>query len=235
MKGRTHLVLSFLSLLVITRPLWPDLSMLAWVSVYAGVLVGSLAPDVDAPDSVIFHLRLLPRELRVPLSLFGYLLRYLVYLPLSLIFWIVFSRNYRHEHRGLLHTPVGVTLASLLVFMYAAICSLLILHSLGPGLLLFTASFWAGCILHLLQDSCTPSGIAWGFPWDSRRLRGRIRTSSRVDPRPALYAGILVGCLVFLYLLPDLAFSPSWLIASLTLISAWSLFLYLARTTSGST
>jgi inner membrane protein len=235
MKGRTHLALSFLSLLVITRPLWPQLSWLAWVGVYAGVLVGSLAPDVDAPDSVIFHLRLLPRELRVLLSVLGYLLRYLVYFPLSLFFWTVFSRNYRHEHRGLLHTPMGVTLAALLVSGYAAIFSLLILHSLGPGLLLVTASFWAGCILHLMQDSCTPSGIAWGFPWHNRRLRGTIHTASHMDPRPIFYAIVLLGCLAFLYLLPDLAFPPLWLIAILLLVGAWFLFLYLARVTQGST
>jgi inner membrane protein len=235
MKGRTHLVLSLLSLLIITYPLWPDFSLTIWVSVYTGVMVGSLAPDVDAPDSAIFHLRMLPRVLRVPLSLFGYLLRYLIYIPLSLFFWMVLSRNYRHEHRGLLHTPVGVALAAFLVFCYAGICSLLFLHVLEPALLLFAGSFWAGCILHLIQDSCTPSGIAWAFPLHSNRLRGKIRTGSRVDPRPPLYAVILLGCLAMLFLLPDRSFPPSWAIALISLTSAWAAFLYLAGTTRGST
>jgi inner membrane protein len=235
MKGKTHLLLSLLSLLVITLPLWPDLSLSAWTGIYAGILVGSLAPDVDAPDSVIFHLRMLPRELRIPLSFFGYLLRYLVYFPLSLFFWTVFSRNYRHEHRGLLHTPVGVTLAALLVFGYAGVFSVVVLQSFSPVLLLITGSFWTGCILHLLQDSCTPSGIAWGFPVRSGRLRGKISTGNRWDPRPVLFAGMLVGCVVLLYLLPDSTFPPSWSIALLMLIGAWFFFLFLARATPGTT
>jgi inner membrane protein len=231
MKGRMHLLLSLLSLLVIIFPVWPDLSWSVGLIVFAGVLVGSLAPDVDAPDSVIFHLRLLPRNLRVPLSLFGYLLRYLVYYPLSLFFWLVFSRNYRHEHRGLLHTPVGVTLATLVMAGYAGILSLLVLHALHPGVLLFAGAFWGGCILHLLQDSCTPAGISWGFPWHSERLRGKIRTGSRRDPRPALYAVLLVGCLGVLLLLPDHSFFPAGLMASFLLIATWGIFLYLARVT----
>jgi inner membrane protein len=235
MKGRTHLILSLLSLMVVTYPLWPELSIAAWVSVYAGVIVGSLAPDVDAPDSMIFHLRMLPQMLRVPLSLFGYLLRYLIYIPLSLFFWIVLSRNYRHEHRGLLHTPVGVTLAALLVSCYAGICSFLFLHRLEPDLFLFAGSFWAGCILHLLQDSCTPSGIAWAFPLRNDRLRGRIRTDSRKDPRPALYAFILLGCLAMLFLLSGKSLPSSRAIAPLILIVAWTAFLYLAGSTWGLT
>jgi hypothetical protein len=148
---------------------------------------------------------------------------------------MIFSRTYRHEHRGLLHTPVGVTLATLLVFCYAGIFSSLFLHAVGFMLFLISGSFWAGCMLHLLQDSCTPTGIAWGFPLRNGRLRGNIRTVSPRDPRPTLYAGMLVGCLVILFLLRDLSFPPSWLIATLILIGVWSLFLIVARSTQGTT
>jgi inner membrane protein len=231
MKGRTHLVLSLLSLLVITLPFWPDLSPFTWLGVYAGVLVGALAPDVDAPDSILFHLRMLPPALRTLLSLFGYLLRYLVYLPLSFFFWIVLSRTYRHEHRGLLHTPVGVTLASLLVAGYAELLSLLLTRTFTPALLLVAGSFWAGCLLHLVQDSCTPGGVAWAFPLHGERLRGRIRTGSHMDPRPLLYTGTLLGCLVLLVLLPEHSFPSKGATAILLLLGAWSFFLYLAGIT----
>jgi inner membrane protein len=234
MKGRMHLVLSGLSLLVITYPLWPYSSLLIWLGVYAGVLTGSLAPDVDAPDSVIFHLRMLPLPLRSLLSLFGYLFRYLIYVPLSFLFWMVLSRNYRHEHRGLLHTPLGVTAAAFFVLGYAGIISLLLTRSVGYDLLLYSGAFWAGCILHLVQDSCTPGGIAWAFPWNVRRLRGRIRTDSRWDPRPVIFAGILAGCLVFLALLPRLSSPSSWVVAFLSFIGAWYLFLFLAGSTQAS-
>ncbi|MDD1679850.1 MAG: metal-dependent hydrolase [Methanomicrobiales archaeon] len=235
MKGRSHFTLSLLSLVVFTYPFWLDLSPVTWLGIYAGLLTGSLAPDVDAPDAVIFHLRLLPRELRALLSLFGYLLRYLVYLPLSFLFWMILSRSYRHEHRGLLHTPVGVTLASLLVLGYTTFVFLLLARPLSLSLLLLAVAFWAGCLLHLLQDSCTPGGIAWVFPLHCRRLRGTIRTDNRTDPRPLLYAGILLGCLVFLILMPDLPSPIMGGIAMLTLIGVWSLFLVLAGTSLGST
>ncbi len=235
MRGRTHLLLSILSLLVIALPLWADLPPSAWLVILAGILVGSLAPDVDAADSAIFHLRMLPRELRGLLWLFGYLLRYLVYYPLSLLFWIVLSRNYRHEHRGLLHTPVGVTLATLLITAYAAVLSFLFLHSLSTGILLLSVAFWSGCILHLLQDSCTPSGISWGFPLGSARLQGTIRTGDHHDPRPVVYSLVLIGGIAFLYLWRGSTFLPTTVIALPLLIAAWFFFLVLAGTGRTST
>lgn len=229
MKGKHHLILSFLSLLILILPFLPAIPPFWWVGIGAATLVGSLAPDVDAPDAAIFHLRKMPKWIRLLLAFFGYLLRYTIYLPLSFVFWVGLGRNYRHEHRGLLHTPLGITLASLLLLLYAGILSHLLFPPLRIELLLFGGAFWGGCLLHLLQDSCTPAGIAWGFPVYDSRLRGGIRTEGRHDPRPLLFAVTLAFCLILTLTLPKGFFLPPWIFASLLLAGAWYLFLFLAR------
>ncbi|MDD1673858.1 MAG: metal-dependent hydrolase, partial [Methanomicrobiales archaeon] len=210
-------------------PLFASIPLSTWAIVYTGILIGSLAPDADAPDAAIFHLYGIPRGLRTLLALFGYLLRYLVYLPLSSFFWIALGRNYRHEHRGLLHTPLGITLASLILVFYAGIPSLVFFHSFVLEILLWGGCFWGGCLLHLVQDSCTLAGIAWSFPLSVRRLRGGLRTGDMHDPRPLLFVSILGGCLLLLILLPAHLLFPPWLLALFLIICVWLLFLFLSR------
>jgi len=232
MKGVHHLSLSILSLLLLTLPFYPVVNPTVWVAVYAGVFAGSLAPDVDAPDASIFHFRRIPRPLGILLALFGYLLRYLVYFPLSFLFYAGLGQNYRHEHRGLLHTPAGVSLATLLLMLYAGLPATVLSIPVTNLVLAFGGAFWAGCVLHLVQDSCTPAGIAWRFPRSNRRIRGGIRTDSRRDLRPVLYVSILAGCLAVLYVIPEqFPLHPS-IAAPLMLAGAWVLFLLLARPAS---
>ncbi|MDD1675900.1 MAG: metal-dependent hydrolase [Methanomicrobiales archaeon] len=232
MKGVHHLSLSILSLIILTLPFYPVFSPTVWVAVFAGVFAGSLAPDVDAPDASIFHLTRIPRPLRILLALFGYLLRYLVYFPLSFLFFAGLGQNYRHQHRGLLHTPAGVTLATLLLVFYAGLLAAVLSIPVTNLILASGGAFWAGCILHIVQDSCTPAGIAWRFPRSNRRVRGSIRTDSRRDIRPVLYVSILAGCLAVLYFIPaHFPLHPS-IAAPLMLAGAWVLFLLLARPAS---
>jgi len=183
----------------------PHLALLApWElgALTFGLFVGSLAPDADATDAAIFHTRVpgLPAPVRRlvdgfsrVLPVFGYVIRYCEYYPAAGVFWLLSAGKLRAGHRGILHSLLGIGLCTAMTGLYL----LLGLHLLGwsaPGLLVFgVAGFGAGTFLHLAEDSCTPRGIAWLYPLSHRRVRGRVRSGSRRDPRPGLFAGAL-GC-----------------------------------------
>ncbi len=226
MKGGHHVFLSLCTAAVLLAPAIGILPLSALGAVLSGILIGSLAPDADAESASIFHVR--RGRLGPLLPLFGYTIRYLIYYPLSWIFRFIFGSLVRPRHRGLLHSAIGVALASLLLSLYIR----LILLALGsPGdsvLILFGAGFFGGCILHLLEDSCTPMGVAWWFPFRITRLKGRIRTRSG-DLRPPLFGIALALVAAFLLAGPDLPlFLQNPLTGMATLIVLWSVFLIAA-------
>ena len=47
---------------------------------------------------------------------------------------------------------------------------------------------FAGCILHLMEDTCTPAGVAWLYPFSRRRLAGSVRTWGNLEVRPEIFA-----------------------------------------------
>ncbi|AIJ05141.1 hypothetical protein JH146_0290 [Methanocaldococcus bathoardescens] len=103
--------------------------------------------------------------------------------------------NIKKQHRGILHTPIGVFLSSLLL---TAIFSLIyITFSIYLGisidflivLSIFIGLFF-GQIMHLIEDSFTVSGINWLFPFGNKIINGKIYTfgkDGKVDIRPELY------------------------------------------------
>lgn len=46
------------------------------------------------------------------------------------------------------------------------------------ALAIFLTGYLAGALLHLLEDSCTRTGIQWNFPFQSWRLKGQLRTTA---------------------------------------------------------
>jgi len=199
MRGDQHVYLSLTTAGLLIAP-WIAVLDPALIAVLLfGVFVGSLAPDADAADAAIFNGRLggvkgkrgqIVNGLAVVLPVFGYTIRYLIYYPLSLVFALILRKSYRHRHRGLLHSFAGVWLTSLLLSGYLT----LILTWLGISLALLPAfgfAFFAGCILHLVEDTCTPAGVAWLYPFSRRRLAGRVRTWGNFEVRPTVFAIVL--------------------------------------------
>ncbi len=200
MRGDQHALISLFTTAMLLAP-WaftvePQLIAL----VLFGVFVGSLAPDADAADAAIFHGRIrglnaiggrIVGAAAVVLPVFGYTIRYLIYLPLSLIFWVLFRKNYRHQHRGLLHSLVGVALTTLILLCYLLALSVWLGRVPAGMLAVFGASFFVGCILHLVEDSCTTAGVAWLFPLSRRRICGRVRPMGLLELRPAVFVLLL--------------------------------------------
>ncbi|MCK8517887.1 metal-dependent hydrolase [Methanoculleus sp. 7T] len=199
MRGDQHVYLSLTTAGLLIAPWLPALDPALIAVLFFGVFVGSLAPDADAVDAAIFNGRIggvkgkrgqVLNGLAVVLPVFGYTIRYLIYYPLSLIFSLVLRKSYRHRHRGLLHSFAGVGLTSLILSGYL---TLIFTWLGGPFALIpaFGCAFFAGCVLHLIEDTCTPAGVAWLYPFSRRRVAGRVRTQGDLEVRPTAFAIIL--------------------------------------------
>jgi membrane-bound metal-dependent hydrolase YbcI (DUF457 family) len=166
------------------------------------VLVGSILPDTDCGGNATIYYRF-PEIDRFMKKVVG---KFLIYSFNFLISKNKLKTEYevRDEHRGLLHSPIGVLLTSLILVLPILIFSLIfnlfnliILVVIFFGLLL-------GQLLHLLEDSCTVSGINWGFPFRKKELKGEIYTFQKYpgkkDIRPMLYSGFLYFLILLLIL-----------------------------------
>jgi inner membrane protein len=236
MQGDQHVLISVLSAGLMLAPWLSAIDPLWTVLLLAGVFIGSLAPDADAADAAIMHglrggrglLRRLRRHTVLTLPAVGYTIRYLIYYPLSALVWFVTLGRVRPQHRGFLHSLFGILLTTACLIGYLW----LILAYFGVGrpiqLAVFGAGFLAGCLLHLVEDSCTRSGICWWYPLSSRRVRGNIAAGGRRERRPELFGSLIGGCtLVLLIAEPLLGVSQTAAaVVSLLLLPAlWGAFL----------
>ena len=240
MRGDQHVSLSLATAGFLIAPWVPVIDPVLIAVLLFGVFVGSLAPDADAVDAAIFNGRIggakgkrgqVLNGLAVVLPVFGYTIRYLIYYPLSLIFSLLLRKSYRHRHRGLLHSFSGVGLTSLILSGYLA----LILTWIGAPLTLlpaFGCAFFAGCVLHLVEDTCTPAGIAWLYPFSRRRMAGRVRTQGAPEVRPAVFAIVLTAAAAGMLVAPVVTpVSPAEL-GHLALVGTpvlWLLFMLVSR------
>lgn len=240
MRGDQHVYLSLTTAGLLIAPFVPVLDPALIVTLLFGVFVGSLAPDADAVDAAIFNGWIggakgkrgqVLNGVAVVLPVFGYTIRYLIYYPLSLVFSLILRKSYRHRHRGLLHSLAGVGLTSVILSVYLA----LILTWLGWSLALlpaFGVAFFAGCILHLTEDACTPAGVAWLYPFSRRRMAGRIRPWGTFEIRPAAFAAVLALAAAGVFIAPFLtAVSPEVLrcLALAGTLVLWLLFMLVCR------
>jgi inner membrane protein len=240
MRGDQHVLISLCTAGFLVAPWVQCLNPILIATVLFGIFVGSLAPDADAVDAAIFNGRIdglkgkrgqILNAIAVVLPVFGYTIRYLIYYPLSLGFSALFRKNYRHQHRGLLHSLIGVALTTGILLGYLA----MIFFWLDWPLVLlpaFGVAFFAGCVFHLLEDTCTPSGVAWLFPISRRRLVGGVHAHGRFELRPAIFTLLLASGTAGLCLAPyGLAVPPEALrlIAIGGAAFLWLLFLLVCR------
>ncbi len=240
MRGDQHVSLSLATAGLLIAPWAPVLDPTLIAVLLFGTFVGSLAPDADAVDAAIFNGRIggakgkrgqVLNGLAVVLPIFGYTIRYLIYYPLSLIFSLLLRKSYRHRHRGLLHSFAGVGLTSLILSGYLA----LILTWLEWPLSLlpaFGCAFFAGCVLHLVEDTCTPAGIAWLYPFSRRRMAGRVRTQGDFEVRPTAFTIVLAAAAGGMLIAPFVIATTPGELGRLALIGTpllWLLFMLVCR------
>lgn len=188
MKGEQHVFYTLLSAGILLSPVLSIYNFF-WIAAFLlGTFIGSLAPDADSADSAIMHgipggngaARIARRHTVLFLPLFGYLIRYLVYFPLSAVLWIVTLGKVKPKHRGLLHSLFGIFLMSVIVTLWL----LLILYVLSAGAfhnyaIVFGAGLLFGAFMHLVEDSCSKSGVFWLFPFSKKKASGTLLSKSR--------------------------------------------------------
>ena len=184
MKGVHHLLLTTVTggcAIIPMIPLIPP----GWLPPLAlGLVIGSLAPDADASGAAILHPGLPGRGTgargfsRWILPFFGYLIRYLIYYPCWAVLRLLFGRRCSLEHRGLLHSFLGVTLITLLTTACLAVFLFLARGDAYLLLVPFGSALLAGCLLHLVEDSATVTGIRWAHPWSDHAVHGTLHTGS---------------------------------------------------------
>lgn len=240
MRGDQHVLINLLTAGTAISP-WITVMPPGWLLIIlAGVFAGSLAPDADAPGSAIMRglrpgrgaYRGLARHTVLVLPLIGYTIRYLIYYPVSAVVWLLSLGRVTPRHRGLLHSFCGAITTSALFTVYLAAVVGILAHSAPfASLAVFGTAFLVGCLLHLLGDSATRSGVAWWLPFSSRRIAGRVTTGSRRDPRPDLLAMVLGASMLLLLVaarVPETHAPVAEFAAPAVAVVAWAFFLALS-------
>ena len=207
MLGRQHFTLSVATATVVLAPFFTDYYGLS-LATFLGVAIGSLIPDIDATDATVFHTGIKGLH-RVPgklfndiigpiLPIFGYFTKYIIYKPAVLLLNL-FSDNHKFEdgHRSFTHSLIGVVTMTLATGL---LLSPLFIESgiNGIYLIFFLVGYASGAIMHMFQDSCTKTGIAWNQPFSNLRLKGELKTGES-NRRPRYF-----GMMLFLVALLNL-------------------------------
>ena len=205
MLGKDHLEITFvfsvpLILYLILCVLSFELPIYIVVVFPICIIIGSLIPDADCNGEPT-----LSRKYNIVYLLMKPIYKSVVWITASL------SKKYpKHiyskveEHRGILHSLVGVFFSSFILSILLAILlfiSSYFVEVLNPQNIVYVFIFGViglllGQILHLAEDSCTKSGIKWFLPFSKKLIRGNIATKSekgskRIDIRPRKFAQIL--------------------------------------------
>ena len=200
MLGRHHFLISVSTALALSAP-----AILAfgdprlWLfPIFTGF--GALLPDVDGDDAAIFHGRIggtsrfLGRRIARfinnffgPLNrLLGFAGKYLLYFPYRVM------AGAKDEHRGVFHSVYAGLFSALMVSAVVFVC----VAAAGKADFIAIAAVFAGLFfgffLHLLEDSCTISGIDFLAPFGSFILRGSHSTNGKSQLLPDLMAYIFL-------------------------------------------
>lgn len=237
MQGRQHFTLSLATAGVWVTPNLAEASTPTFL-LLGGVALGSLIPDVDAKQAAIFNNQQTPLHptldylFRISvgwlLPLFGYLTKYLVFKP-SYMFFKTLLPCFRvnGNHRGFAHSLLGILSFTACMALYLWLLVRLLELSSISALMPFLCGYLVGAFLHLIQDSCTPQGIAWSHPFAKVKLRGELDVAkSTLRPGLLFYALMALAAGVYYWPLVGSAWmqTPIAIGASLTL---WLLFMVL--------
>ena len=202
MLGRHHLMISLGTVAPFLMPFLDDAG-LAVMTVFFGVAVGSLIPDSDSSDAAIFHgnVRGLNGDIGGAVNnlfapvfpFFGYTTKYLIYKPAVVFFDRLMFQEYSFsdKHRSFSHSILGVATMTLMTGVYLAPLLLLLEVFSFTYFTIFLSAYASGAFLHMLEDSCTKTGIKWNSPFSETRLKGELTTSSKPEhvrrPRYMVY------------------------------------------------
>lgn len=200
MLGKDHINISIAFILTLIIPLFfvNKMDMIYPIILLICVLIGSLLPDTDCGGKATIYYRF---------PLIDKFMKKVVGRSIIFIFKHLISKkkiktehDVKDEHRGIIHSPIGVLLSSLIIIIFLIAFALVFGLFNWKILLIIFIGLIIGQFLHLFQDSCTINGINWGFPFNTNEMKGSIRTFNRRDQRPKYFAGMFYFLIVLIVL-----------------------------------
>ena len=212
MLGRHHLALSVTTMVALSAPFLHSREEFL-LTVIVGTTIGSLIPDVDSPDAKIFHKnivkgnnktgKLVNLSIGLLVPVFGYTTKYLIYKPVVLLLNVItFGRNFKNTHRGFTHSIIGLIAISTVTATYIKLFLNWLQIIPNNHFKIFMASYVMGALLHVVQDSCTKSGIAWNAPFSKTKVKGKLVTGKdnhKPEILQAILALLLIGTTYSIY------------------------------------
>lgn len=172
------------------------------------------------------------------LIMLGLFFRLLIYYP---SYWIIFLINKRYinrykvanEHRGISHTIFGSAIASGIFFLLFFLTNLQFRYTNNYYLILSTLTFFLGCVIHLMQDSISVSGIRWFHPFKQTCVCGNYSAFTD-DSRIAflncsLFAALIINLSAWHHITITNVFFAASLLFILALISIILIFFIMFR------
>jgi len=233
MLGKDHILLSIATMMIFLVPAFfiNFIDLIYLITLLVAVSIGALIPDADCGGKATLYYRypMIDKFMKIIIK------------PIVWGFGVLVSRkkirtehHVKEEHRGIIHSPIGVLISTIFLIIPITIFMLFIKEFSFWILLMIFLGLLIGQFLHLLQDSCTVAGINWAFPFGTNEIKGGIYTFDRQDQRTKLYSGLLFGISVLLvigYSFNKINLNPYLLYSLLILISivVWVLILFLSK------
>lgn len=176
MLGKDHIAISIAFVLTFIIPLFflGNIDFIFPIVLLISVLIGSLLPDVDCEGKPTLFYRF-PEIHKT-----AHFIATKTIIPLfkHLISKKKIKTEYdvKDEHRGIIHSPIGVLLSSFIFALLILIFSLIFGMLNWIIILIIFVGLIIGQMLHLFQDSCTISGINWGFPFNTKTWKNNRKS-----------------------------------------------------------
>ncbi|KYK26877.1 hypothetical protein AYK26_07075 [Euryarchaeota archaeon SM23-78] len=186
MLGKDHLLIAaILSIPLLFRAIdYIPSSFFIVLFIFVGICIGSLLPDVDAPDAAINHpfIRGKHTGWSKYIAKLNPVVSKITRIFMRPVAWIMKNqiKNLDTSHRGAFHSLQGISLLSIFWTTFTAIVCLIVLLILKMNifiLMAFPVGLFIGSVIHLLEDSFTARGITWNYP-KHFTLRGNVKTMS---------------------------------------------------------
>ncbi len=233
MRGEDHTTITaatffpFLLPAILDRGIDVILPLIFFIS----AIIGSLTPDADCDEKSALYYRC---------EIVYVLMKLVIIKPIILFFQKIISRKFnlehvvRQEHRGIIHSPIGIFMSSFLLSIIVLIFMLFFKAVNVWVLLTIFSGLLFGQLMHLLEDSCTVLGINWKFPFGTKVLKGKIHTSRKDARLIILYLALmgLSAVLFFSYKNIEQMNLPLWGLSSIILfcvVFIWAVMLFVSK------
>ena len=209
MLGRHHVAITLATLFPLIIPivfLSKETLLLYSIAFLIAAIIGSLTPDADCGGkSKLYYDFWIISQLMYPIMKLTVWVFKLSKVKSKISAKFQGAQDVNYEHRGIMHSPIGILISSFLLTLILSIFMAFIGSLNFIFIFVIFLGLIIGQILHLLEDSCTVSGINWKFPFGIKEIKGKVYTfgkiPGKIDIRPSIFVYSLGGLSAILFIL----------------------------------